>query len=48
MESNCCGAQASYLSDEICSACLEHCEMIDYGEDETCRNGKPWQYCDCC
>ena len=27
MESDCCGAEASYLSDEICGACLEHCEV---------------------
>ena len=32
MESNCCGAEASYLSDEICGACLEHCEMIELEE----------------
>ena len=24
MYSNCCGAEASYLSDEICGECLEH------------------------
>jgi len=24
MYSNCCGAEASYLSDEICGDCLEH------------------------
>ena len=22
--SNCCGAEASYLSDELCGDCLEH------------------------
>ena len=34
MWSNCCGAEASYLSDEICGACLDHCEMVDENEDE--------------
>ncbi len=24
MHSNCCGAEASYLSDELCGSCLEH------------------------
>ena len=24
MMSNCCGAEPSYLSDELCGACLEH------------------------
>ena len=24
MYSNCCGAEASYLSDELCGSCLEH------------------------
>ena len=24
MYSNCCGAEASYLSDELCGECLEH------------------------
>ena len=24
MYSNCCGAEASYLSDELCGDCLEH------------------------
>ena len=24
MYSNCCGAEASYLSDELCGACKEH------------------------
>ena len=27
MQSNCCGAEASYLSDEICGECLEHAEF---------------------
>ena len=27
MFSNCCGAEASYLSDEICGECLEHAEF---------------------
>ena len=27
MYSNCCGAEASYLSDEICGECLEHAEF---------------------
>lgn len=25
--STCCGAEPSYLSDEICGACLEHAEF---------------------
>lgn len=25
--SNCCGADPSYLSDEICGECLEHAEF---------------------
>jgi len=25
--SNCCGAEASYLSDELCGECLEHAEF---------------------
>ena len=25
--SNCCGAEASYLSDELCGDCLEHAEF---------------------
>ena len=25
--SNCCGAEPSYLSDEICGECLEHAEF---------------------
>ena len=27
MYSNCCGAEASYLSGEICGDCLEHAEF---------------------
>ena len=27
MYSNCCGADASYLNDEICGECLEHAEF---------------------
>ena len=27
MFSNCCGAEASYLSDELCGDCLEHAEF---------------------
>jgi len=27
MFSNCCGAEASYLSDELCGECLEHAEF---------------------
>jgi len=27
MFSNCCDAEASYLSDEICGECLEHAEF---------------------
>jgi len=27
MHSDCCGAEASYLSDEICGECLEHAEF---------------------
>jgi len=27
MYSNCCGAEASYLSDEICGECLEWAEF---------------------
>jgi len=32
MWSNCCGAEASYLSDELCGACLEWAEF-DENED---------------
>ena len=34
MWSNCCGAEASYLSDELCGACLEHAVFDDEDEDE--------------
>ena len=27
MYSNCCGAEASYLSDDLCGDCLEHAEF---------------------
>ena len=27
MYSNCCGSEASYLSNEICGDCLEHAEF---------------------
>ena len=27
MYSNCCGAEASYLSDDLCGNCLEHAEF---------------------
>ena len=27
MMSNCCGAEPSYLSDELCGDCLEHAEF---------------------
>ena len=50
MWSNCCGAEASYLSDEICGDCLEHAVFDDEDEDmgDTCRNGKEWNKCECC
>lgn len=32
MISNCCGAEPSYLSDELCGACLEWAEFKN--EDE--------------
>ena len=50
MLSNCCGAEPSYLSDEICGDCLEHAVFDDEDEntDETCRNGKEWSKCKCC
>jgi len=49
MWSNCCGAEASYLSDELCGDCLEWAEF-DEDEDmgDTCRNGKEWNKCECC
>jgi hypothetical protein len=31
MWSNCCGAEPSYISEEICGECLEHAE---FDEDE--------------
>ncbi len=50
MYSNCCGAEPSYLSDELCGDCLEHAVFDDEDEDtgETCRNGKEWSKCKCC
>ena len=30
--SNCCGASPSYLSDELCGACLEHSEFSECEE----------------
>lgn len=30
--STCCGAEPSYLSDEICGACLEHAEFESIDE----------------
>ena len=32
MWSNCCGAEPSYLSDELCGACLDHA-VFDEQED---------------
>ena len=35
--SKCCGAEPSYLNDELCGECLEHtdfAEFEDYVEDE--------------
>jgi len=32
--SNCCGAEASYLSDELCSECLEHAEFNENMSNE--------------
>ena len=52
MESNCCGAEPSYLSDELCGECLEwaefyeeqkkKCEICDYEnhEDNFCCAGE--------
>lgn len=50
MWSNCCGAEPSYLSDELCGDCLEWAEFDDEYEDmgDTCRNGKEWNKCECC
>jgi hypothetical protein len=33
MYSNCCGAEPSYLSDSLCSQCLEHADFDDYTEE---------------
>ena len=32
MMSNCCGAEPSYLSDELCGDCLEHAEFDESDE----------------
>jgi hypothetical protein len=32
MMSNCCGAEPSYLSDELCGDCLEHA-VFDEGDE---------------
>lgn len=32
--SNCCGAEASYISDELCGQCLEWAVFTDEDEDE--------------
>lgn len=32
--SNCCGAESSYISDSLCSNCLEHADFINLGDDE--------------
>ena len=32
MMSNCCGAEPSFISDEICGDCLEHAEF-DEGDE---------------
>lgn len=31
--SNCCGAEPSYISDEICGDCLEHAEFNDENDE---------------
>ena len=31
--SDCCGAEPSYLSDEICGDCLEHAEFNDENDE---------------
>ncbi len=33
MYSNCCGAEPSYLSDEICGQCKDHATFEDHEED---------------
>ena len=52
MESNCCGAEPSYISDELCGECLEwaefketdtvKCEMCNYENhiDNFCCGGE--------
>jgi hypothetical protein len=32
MYSNCCGAEASYLSDDLCGKCLDHAEFNEIEE----------------
>jgi hypothetical protein len=32
MMSNCCGAEPSFISDEICGDCLEHAEFDEDDE----------------
>ena len=34
MWSNCCGAEPSYLSDELCGDCLEWAEFDEEDENE--------------
>ena len=34
MWSNCCGAEPSYLSDELCGDCLDHATFDDEDENE--------------
>ena len=34
-QSTCCGASASYLSDELCSECLEHTTFDEVEQDES-------------
>jgi len=32
MYSNCCGAEASYLSDDLCGQCLDHADFSEIEE----------------
>jgi len=32
MYSNCCGAEASYLSDDLCGSCLDHADFSEIEE----------------
>lgn len=34
MWSNCCGAESSYLSEDICGECLEHATFDDEDGDQ--------------